>query len=108
MTTLTAQKYGAKRTEVDGHSFPSRAEARRYGELKLMQQQGVIEGLELQPRFPLLVNGVNIGTYVADFRYRDIERGGVVIEDTKGMRTPMYKWKKKHLHAQYGIDILET
>jgi hypothetical protein len=31
-----------------------------------------------------------------------------VVEDVKGMRTPMYRWKKKHVEAQYGITITEV
>jgi hypothetical protein len=32
----------------------------------------------------------------------------VVVEDTKGMRTPVYRLKKKIMKALYDIDILET
>jgi dsDNA-binding SOS-regulon protein len=65
-------KYGAVRTEVDGISFASKKEARRYSELKLLERAGEIADLQLQPRFPLTVNGVRVCTYVADFQYRDI------------------------------------
>ncbi len=105
-----SHKYGAKRTELDGHSFPSRAEARRYSELKLMQQQGVIEGLLLQPRFPLLVNGVKIGHMTLDFAYRD-DNGTMVYEDVKGgnaTKTEAYRLRKKLLKACHGIDITEV
>lgn len=37
-------KYGAKKTVVDGVTFDSKAEARRYQQLKLMQQAGEIIG----------------------------------------------------------------
>ena len=51
-------KYGNKKTIVDDIEFDSIAEARRYRELKLLEAAGEIEGLVLQPPFPLEVNGV--------------------------------------------------
>lgn len=100
-------KYGAIRTVVDGTTFDSKAEAARYEVLRLLEQQGEISELELQPRYPLHANGVKLGTYVADFRYREAD-GTLVTEDVKGVRTPLYTWKSKHLRAEYGITILET
>ena len=101
-------KYRAIRTEVDGHVFASKAEARRYQELKLMERAGLIEALRLQPRYPLHVNGRLICTYVADFAYTDLEHGEAVVEDVKGVRTPVYNLKKKLMKALYQIDITET
>lgn len=104
-----ASKYKAVRTEVDGISFASRKEARRYGELKLMQDHDQIAGLTLQPRFPIVVNGVKICTYVADFQYFDTWNGNkVVIEDVKGVKTPIYNLKRKLMRAVHGIEIYET
>lgn len=103
-------KYGAKRTVVDGITFASQKEARRYQELRLLEKAGEIQGLELQPRFPLEVptagDDTPIGEYRADFAYRE-RRRGYVVEDVKGFKTPLYKWKKKHVEAQYGITIVE-
>lgn len=115
-------KYRAKRTEVDGITFASMKEARRYQELKLLEKAGEIRQLVLQPSYPLDAFGVEsrpIGVYRADFSYqkqvRDRLDNGVgvrgwreVVEDVKGFRTPLYRWKKKHAEAQYGITILET
>lgn len=99
-------KYGAQSVVVDGHRFPSKREAARYRLLKLRAAAGDIEGLELQPRYPLVVNGVKVAVYVADFRYR--EAGAVVVEDVKGVRTPVYRLKKKLVSALYGFTIKET
>ena len=104
-------KYRAEPTDVDGHRFASQREAARYGELKLQLQAGAITGLELQPTYPLTVIGpdgiaVEIGRYLADFRYQ--RQGRTVVEDAKGMRTPIYSWKKRHVEAQYGIAIVEV
>ncbi len=101
-------KYSAEPTEVDGHTFPSKREARRYEELRLLEQGGVIANLELQPRYPIVVNGVAICSYVGDFRYNDTETGDNVLEDVKGFRTLTYKLKAKLMQAVYGITIQEV
>ena len=100
-------KYHAKRTEVDGHTFDSAKEARRYSELKLLERAGEIVGLRLQPKFPLVVNDTKIADYKGDFEYRDAS-GRRILEDTKGFKTPVYRLKKKLVRALYGIEILET
>jgi|TARA_R110000822_G_scaffold33493_5_gene95487 hypothetical protein len=103
-----ASKYHAKPTIVDGIRFASQAEARRYGHLKMLERAGTICDLELQPRFPLLVNAIKVCTYVADFRYRFPGVSVPVVEDVKGVQTPVYKLKKKMLLAQDGIIITEV
>ena len=95
-------KYGAVKTVVDGITFPSKAEARRYGELQMLG----VRDLELQPKFPVVINGAKICTYIADFAYLEIN-GDAVIEDVKGMKTPVYRLKKKLVEALYGITITE-
>ncbi|MGB3327303.1 MAG: DUF1064 domain-containing protein [Thermomicrobiales bacterium] len=101
-------KYGNTRVLVDGEAFDSQAEYTRWWDLQQMQREGIISDLERQVRIPLSAHGVQLGAYVADFRYRD-ESGAVVIEDVKSplSRTPIYQWKKKHVLAQYGITITE-
>ena len=104
-------KYRAVPTVIDNIRFASQKEARRYQELKLLEKAGVILDLECQPRFVLHAAGrlpPEIGEYVADFRYYDRGTGARVVEDVKGFKTPLYRWKKKHVEAQYGIKILET
>lgn len=101
-------KYNNVKTEVDGHVFDSRREAERYVELRQLEAAGEIADLELQPRFPLLVEGQKIATYVADFEYWDHAKGERVWEDVKGVRTPLYKLKKRHVEAQYNIKIREV
>lgn len=67
---IRGHKYNAQRTVIDGISFASKAEARRFAELKLMVKAGEIRDLELQPKYPLIVNGQTVASYTADFRYR--------------------------------------
>lgn len=99
-------KYNAIKTTVDNITFDSRAEAQRYQVLKIIERAGEIKELKLQPRFPVVINGKKICDYVADFQY--IENGVTVVEDVKGVKTPVYQLKKKLVKALYGLDILET
>jgi hypothetical protein len=71
-----------------------------------MLDAGTIYGLRLQPRYPLTVNGVKVGTYVADFAYVDAA-GDDVVEDVKGVRTPVFKLKAKLMKAVHGITVEE-
>ena len=100
-------KYHAIKTEVDGRVFASRAEARRYSELCLLEKAGEIKRLETQPVYPIVVNGKKICTYIADFRYFDSGFSREIIEDVKGMKTPVYRLKKKLVEALYNITITE-
>jgi hypothetical protein len=101
-------KYGAIRTEVDGITFASKAEARRYAELKLMERAGVIRDLVLQPRYELCVTGERICWYVADFAYTDNATDAPVVEDVKGVKTSVYRLKKKLMYACKGITVQEV
>ena len=62
-------KYNANGQKIDGHWFASAAEAKRYVQLKDMQQDDLIEDLVLQPSYPIVHHGKPITTYRADFRY---------------------------------------
>ncbi len=108
-------KFNAVKTVVDGITFASKAEAKRYGELKMFQRSGLIRGLTLQPRYDIYAlkfqdAPVKIGFYKADFRY-DVPITDcdwkTVIEDVKGVTTETYRLKKKLVEAQYGITITE-
>lgn len=103
-----SSKYGNQIVEEDGLKFRSKAEHRRYRELKLLLAAGEIADLEIQPRYPLVVNGVKVATYVADYRYRDVRTGEVRVEDVKGKATLVYTMKKKLVKALYGIDVEEV
>jgi hypothetical protein len=96
-------KYGAQRTEIDGITFDSKAEAKRYADLRLLERGGQISDLKMQPEFPFRLNGGLIFTYRADFSYRQ----GVclVIEDVKGFDTPVSKLKRKIIEADSGLTI---
>lgn len=121
-------KYHSIATCIDGISFDSRKEARRYRELKLLEKAGRISNLEMQVPFELIpaqyeecdevyTKGAHKGerkrgaciekavTYKADFMY--IEDGKIVAEDTKGFKTKDYIIKRKLLLYVHGIRIKE-
>lgn len=99
------KKFGSIETEVDGFKFASKREAKRWGELRLMEKAGQIKKLARQVVYDLTVNGIKVCDYIADFVY---EKPELTIEDCKGMRTPVYILKAKLMKAVHGIEILET
>lgn len=83
-------------------------------ELALLLKAGAIEELKLQPKFELLKSFKKNGkthraiTYIADFSYIDKDTGKIVIEDCKGIKTEVYKLKKKMFEFFYpGLEITE-
>lgn len=109
-------KYGNKKTELDGILFDSKREAQRYAELKLMERAREIYDLQLQVPFVLIpVQKDEKGKvierelkYIADFTYRDIKTGRLIVEDAKGVKTEVYKIKKKLMLYRLGLRIREV
>jgi hypothetical protein len=97
-----ANKYGAVKTELDGHVFDSKAEAAHYGKLKLLMAGGEVTGIEIQPEF-MFSSGIK---YRADFRVRFAD-GREEIQDVKGMKTAVYQLKKKLMLHEFGIKVVE-
>lgn len=102
----------AKRHFAHGIWFDSKKEARRWGELLLMQRAGQITGLRRQ--CPIILQGrdgpILTATgremiYRADFVY--IEAGEEVVEDAKGHPSDIYLIKKAILAAQ-GVKVREV
>ncbi len=98
-------KYNAKKVTHDGITFDSTHEGKRYLVLREEQRHGFISDLTLQRRFDLIVNGKKVGFYKLDLDY--IRNGKRIYEDAKGVRTAIYRLKKKMVEAQYGIEITE-
>lgn len=108
-------KYYATKTTVDGITFDSKKEAQRYAELKRLERCGAIRDLRLQPEYPLQDSFKKNGktyrkiAYKADFEYFDIQKGKVVVEDVKGVKTEVYKLKKKLFEYKYPeLSIMEV
>jgi len=115
--TRTRQpKFRNKAFWADGIYWHSKRERHRWLELKLLEKSGEISELRRQVAFPLHAGGVRIGTYRADHVYRT-KSGQLIVEDVKAAKragqkmsataTPAYRRSKRHLKAEYGIDIME-
>jgi len=103
-----ANKYNARKVELDGYVFDSEMEARRYGQLKMLQLGKFIKNLMVHPVSSLTVNDIRICKYVADFVYTDVTTGKRIYEDVKGVRTREFIIKKKLMKAIHGIDVKEV
>lgn len=110
-------KLGAIRTRVGDRSFPSKKQAARYLALRTLLAAGEIADLECDPRIVLIVNGLKVGVFQPDFRYRiarGIRTGCTVVEDVKGRRDtgdPVYrlfKLKAALFHALFGFEVTEV
>ena len=104
--TIKKLKFKNIPIKVAGILFPSKKEAGRYLELLNLEKFGHIHNLELQTKFPIEIKGQKVFTYKADFTYFT-EKGDFVIEDVKGVKTPIYRLKKKCVEAFYGHSIVE-
>ena len=108
---IKKHKYNAKKTIINGITFASKKEAERYKILKKMESNGEISELELQPRFLLqekfkyrgkTIREIN---YIADFKY--LKNDKVIVEDTKGFVTDVFKIKIKIFKFKYpNIEII--
>jgi len=102
-------KYRNNKAEYNGIKFDSSKEAKRYQDLKIQEFAGVISNLRLQVVYPIVINGVKVCKYVADFVY--VKDGKEIIEDVKSDMTrklPTYRLKCKLMLACFGISIWET
>ncbi|MBR5584597.1 MAG: DUF1064 domain-containing protein [Lachnospiraceae bacterium] len=129
MQLVKKSKYHSKKVVIDGITFDSRKEGRRYRELLLLQQAGAITDLQRQVKFVLIPaqyetyerygkkgrrlkdgkrcieRGVD---YYADFVYFDKTLNKTVVEDAKGVRTDDYIIKRKLLLWIHKIRIEEV
>ena len=119
-------KYNAKKTTLclicgvelkdytcrcnDPYTFDSKREAKRYQELLLLMDGGVVKEIALQPEYTLLdayeKNGKKVRPikYRADFKvvYAD---GRVEIEDVKGLKTREFMLKEKLFNAKFEQEL---
>ena len=109
-------KYNNKKVVLNGITFDSQKEARRYRDLSLLERAGEIKSLELQKAF-ILAEPVKFESeprckpavkYVADLVYG--ENGQLVVEDVKSTMTrnlPVYRLKKHLMKSVHGLEIRE-
>ena len=110
MRWKTENKYHNKWVIIDGIKFQSEKEGKRWQELKMLERAGEITALVRQVKIELIPKTklYRACYYIPDFAYFDKRTGKTVYEDTKGMKTDVYKLKKKLLYWRHGIEILET
>lgn len=99
-------KYRNKKVTVDGLTFDSQGEARRWWYHCRRQTQGEISQLRHHFPIPIIINEIEVCFYEADFDY--MEGGTWVVEDFKGKKTDIYTLKKKLLAIVYGIAVKEV
>jgi Protein of unknown function (DUF1064) len=98
-------KYRNRKT-ADG--FDSEKERRLWQELELRAKAGEITELQRQVKFALVVNGIHVCDYKADFTWKDGARR--VVADAKSVMTrtlAAYRIKFKLMQACHGITIEE-
>ena len=106
-------KYNAKKVEIDGIVFDSRAEGRFYEHLLDLMHDGIVESFEMQKAYTLLDKFAHPKTgktiraikYVPDFEviYTD---GRVEVVDVKGMQTDVFRMKCKLFMFRYQIPLV--
>lgn len=105
-------KYNNRKIRVGGEVFDSKREYNRWCELRLLERSGIIRNLQRQVKFRLIDSQKTPERterpcdYIADFVY--YENGKRIVEDCKGMRTDVYKIKRKLMLEKYNISIRET
>ena len=113
-------KYHAVKVKRDGHTFDSKAEDRRYCELRLLERAGEITDLVVHPSFLLLPattwNGKRYPSvkFTPDFQYQ--ENGRTVIEDVKGGKATQTRdfklrlrlWIMDHSENEWEFRIVEA
>lgn len=105
-------KYNNQKIRVGGEVFDSKREYNRWCELRLLERSGIIRDLQRQVKFRLIDSQKTPERterpcdYIADFVY--YENGKLIVEDCKGMRTDVYKIKRKLMLEKYNISIKET
>jgi hypothetical protein len=111
-------KYKNRKITTEDGTFDSLHEYERWCELKLLKKAGEIHDLERQVKFVLIpTQKDDCGkvverecSYIADFVYLAHDKNGWfrVVEDAKGMKTDVYKIKRKLMMKEHGIRIKEV
>jgi len=110
---IKENKYKNKKVIYNGIKFDSIKEKNRYIQLLYLEKAGLIKDIklqyefELQPAFTLNKKKIRKITYIADFYYYDNKLNDYVVEDVKGIRTDVYKLKKKMFEYKYQKEIIE-
>lgn len=109
----------SERTSIEGIVFDSKAELRRWEELKLLEKAGEITGLVRQPRVAsMVIDGRQVvirsagfpngrpARYTADFAY--FQNGNRIWEEYKGRDDRESRFRRAVVEAMFGIEIIVT
>jgi hypothetical protein len=102
-------KYGAKTSTYNGHTYHSILEANYAAELDIRVKAGELERWERQVRIPLIVNGQKVCDYTIDFVEYD-KKGNVMYTEIKGFETPEWRLKWKlfdALHPDWEKQVIK-
>lgn len=126
------RKYKNKKVVIDGITFDSKKEAKRYKELKMLERAGIIHDLQRQVKYVLVpaqyertdevyTKGKDKGkpkkgrlierecAYYADFVY--MQDGNTIVEDVKGYRDGqaynLFVIKRKLMLYVHGVEVKE-
>ena len=110
---MSRRKYNNQPTEVDGIRFDSKAEAKRWQDLKLLERAGLITDIRRQQKLELAPSVRIPGEsrarpplrYICDFAYQDLRTNTLVWEDVKGIQTPAFRIKQHLAKSIHGIDV---
>lgn len=100
-------KYRNVKVEYEGMRFDSKHELQCWKNLKLREKAGEIGQLHRQVSFPLVVSGVHIGKFTADFVW--IENRSQVVADAKSPPTrkeTAYRLRKKLFEAIFAPLVI--
>ena len=106
-------KYHNRKTTYYGETFDSQKEADYWLYLKAEERAGNITDLKRQMKFELVpkmsgeYRSERAVYYVADFTYYD-KAGKWHVVDVKGMKTELYKLKRKLMLYRKGISVEEV
>jgi hypothetical protein len=97
-TRFRRSKFNACKTTSGGITYDSKMEAAYADQLEWRKRAGEITKIERQVRIPLIVNGVLICTYIADFRVT-LTNGRRQYHEVKGFMTKDAALKMKLVNA---------
>lgn len=98
-------KYGARKTYVDGIKFDSKAEAQYW------LQHKTSKGIQRQVKFTLVKPYKKYGktfrevSYIADFVFYDDHGNILKVVDVKGVRTQLFNVKAKIFMSMYEVPL---
>lgn len=115
--TSRSKYHATKVKDLDGQTFDSKREFRRWRDLQLLERAGMIKDLRRQVKF-VLIPAQRIGgkvverecSYIADHVY--VCNGETIVEDVKGYKGgqgyAVFVIKRKLMLYKYGIRVVEV